>query len=136
MASVKYKSGAIGTFDWNTVSAKNFRDIRETIEISGFETSLACRDMLYFDWMPHKDWSDVNPAYGRYQKSFQPAWAGIRNSDALFGYTDEVAHFALKCIGQAEGGPDLWDCYHALKIGEAVYDSAHSGKPVTIEPLS
>jgi myo-inositol 2-dehydrogenase/D-chiro-inositol 1-dehydrogenase len=134
MATVKYKSGAIGTFDWNAVSSKNFRDIVETLEVSGFETSLTCRDMLNFEWMPREDWSDVNPAYGRYLKTFQPAWAGMA-SDGMFGYTEEVAHFALKCIGLAEGGPDLWDCYHALKIGEAVYDSAHSGETVKITDL-
>jgi myo-inositol 2-dehydrogenase/D-chiro-inositol 1-dehydrogenase len=131
VASVKYKSGAIGTFDWNAVGAKNFRDIIEVLEVNGFETNLVCRDMMHVEWTPREDWSDVDASHGRYLKTFTPGWAGM-TSDRMFGYTGEVAHFALKCIGQAEGGPDLWDCYHALKIGEAVYDSAHSGQTVTI----
>ncbi len=133
VANVKYRSGAVGVFDWNCLEATNFRDIVETLEVVGFESHLVCRDMLEFEWQPREDWSKVNPAHGRYLKSFRPAWAGMQ-SDRLFGYTDEVAHFALKCIGEAEGGPDLWDSYHALKIGEAVYDSSHNGRSVTIEP--
>ena len=37
------------------------------------------------------------------------------------------------CLGLAEGGPDLWDSYKALKIGEAIYDSAHGAGLVKIE---
>ncbi len=134
IANVKYKSGAIGSFDWNAVEATNFRDIVETLEVVGLGSRLECRNMLNFDWQPREDWSTVNPSTGRYLKTFEPAWAGM-HTDKMFGYTGEVAHFALKCIGEAEGGPDLWDSYHALKIGEAVYDSAESGQPVTISPV-
>jgi predicted dehydrogenase len=135
IANIKYKSGALGIFDWNTLAAKNFRDIDEELEVVGLESHLICRDMLTLDWQPKEDWTTVAPGSGRYLHSFRPAWASIY-SPRQFGYTGEVAHFALKCIGLAEGGPDLWDSYHSLKIGEAVYDSAESGLPVTIEPIS
>lgn len=133
IANVKYTSGAVGIFDWNTLAAKNFRDIDEELEVVGLETHLICRDMLTLDWQPRQDWTDAAPHAGRYFHSFKPGWVGTRFTDRTYGYTGEVAHFALKCIGQAEGGPDLWDSYHALKIGEAVYESAHSGQAVTIE---
>ena len=44
----------------------------------------------------------------------------------------EVEHFAKRCLGQVEGGPDLWDSYKSLQIGEAIYNSSHSGTTVTI----
>jgi len=31
-----------------------------------------------------------------------------------------------------EGGPDLWDSYHSLKIGEAVYRAAEEGGMVEV----
>lgn len=88
--------------------------------------------MLTLDWQPREDWTSVAPNTGRYLHSFKPAWAGLQSAQ-FFGYAAEVAHFAHKCIGQSEGGPNLWDSYHALRIGEAVYDSSHSGQPVKIE---
>lgn len=133
LATVKYKSGASGAFDWNTLESTSFRDIDEVLEVVGLETHLICRDMLTFDWQPREDWSKVEAAVGRYLHSFRPSWSAM-HSDTLFGYSGEVAHFALKCIGLVKGGPDLWDSYHSLKIGEAVYDSSHSGKTITISP--
>jgi predicted dehydrogenase len=136
IANVKYTSGAVGMFDWNTLAAKNFRDIDEELEVVGLETHLICRDMLTLDWQPREDWTTVAPRAGRYFHSFKPGWVGTTFTNRTYGYAGEVAHFALKCIGQAEGGPDLWDSYHALKIGEAVYESADSGQMVDIEPLT
>lgn len=135
MANVKYASGAIGNFDWNTLAAKDFRDIDEELEVVGVDSHLICRDMLSLDWQPREDWTKAVPRAGRYLHSFKPGWVGTSFTNRTYGYAGEVAHFALRCIGQAEGGPDLWDSYHALKIGEAVHDSAESGLPVTIEPL-
>jgi len=43
-----------------------------------------------------------------------------------------VRHFALRCLGQVEGGPDLWDSYEALRLGEAVYQSCESEETVEL----
>ncbi len=134
-ATVQFASGATGIFDWNTLAAKNFRDIDEELEVVGLESHLICRNMLTLDWQAREDWTTVAPNAGRYLRAFQPGWAGTRFTNTTYGYSGEIAHFARKCIGEVEGGPDLWDSYHALKIGEAVYDSAHSGQPVTIQPV-
>lgn len=132
IANLKFTSGAVGIFDWNTLASKNVRDLDEELEVVGLESHLICRDMLTLNWQPREDWTKVAPNTGRYLHSFTPAWAGLQSAQ-FFGYAGEVAHFALKCIGEAEGGPDLWDSYHALRIGEAVYDSSHSGRPVKLK---
>ena len=44
-----------------------------------------------------------------------------------------MANFAKRCLGQIDTGPDLWDSYHSLKLGEAIYDSAHGAGVVTLE---
>ena len=136
VVNVKYKSGALGIFDWNTLEATNFRDIEEVLEVVGLETRLTCHDMLTLDWQARDDWMKATPAAGRYLHSFKPSWTGMTFTNRTYGYLGEVQHFANRCLGNVEGGPDLWDSYHALKIGEAVYDSAHSGQPVTIEPIA
>lgn len=134
VVNVKYASGAIGIFDWNTLEASNFRDIEERLEVVGLETNLTVRDMMQLDWQPREDWTKTSPDSGRYLHSFKPALVGS-SALPLMGYAAEVAHFALKCIGGATGGPDLWDSYHALKIAEAVHESAETGQSVSIEPL-
>ena len=132
-ATVQYASGALGLFDLNSLECKTgFRDIIEELQVVGLETHLVCRDMLNLDWQPREDWTPAVPRAGRYLHSFRPAWTGIARSQMTFGYTGEVEHFARRCLGEAEGGPDLWDSYKALQIGEAVYDSAHSARPVAI----
>ena len=45
----------------------------------------------------------------------------------------KVANFAQRCLGQIDTGPDLWDSDHSLKLGEAIYDSAHGAGVVTLE---
>ena len=136
IANVKFASGAVGILDWNTLEATNFRDIDEELQVVGLETHLVCRDMLTLDWQAREDWLQTTPNAGRYLHSFKPSWTGTIFTNRTYGYLGEVQHFANHCIGQAEGGPDLWDSYHALKIGEAMYDSAESGQPVNIEPLT
>lgn len=132
--TVKYASGAVGLFDWNTLEATGFRDIEERLEVAGVESNLVVRDMMELHWQPRRDWTAVSPDSGRYLHSFKPAPVGS-SMLPLYGYAAEVAHFALKCIGEATGGPDLWDSYHALKIGEAVHESAESGRTVSIDSL-
>jgi len=135
LATVQYRSGAIGYFDFNSLECKSaFRDIVEELQVVGLETHLVCRDMLTLDWQPREDWTTAVPRAGRYLQSFQPAWTGVIRSQMTFGYHGEVEHFAKRILGEAEGGPDLWDSYRSLQLGEAVYESAHDGgKRVPIE---
>lgn len=131
--NVQYKSGAIGQLDVNSIEHKlGFRDINEVLHISGLETWVECRDMLHLTWQTREDFTTAAPHAGRYVHEFQPTWTGISNTRKTFGYLGEVRHFALRCLGQVEGGPDLWDSAESLRIGEAIYDSAFGGGLVTV----
>ncbi len=126
LVNLEYKSGAIGQLNVNGLENRvGFRDITELLELVGLETHVICEDMLRVRWAPREDWSESVPATGRYLRTYEPGWTGIANSRAHFGYLGEVEHFALRCIGEREGGPDLWDSYEALRLAEAVYDSSH-----------
>lgn len=133
IVNLEYESGAIGQLDVNGIEHKQaFRDINEVLHVTGFETYVECRDMLYLTWQAKEDFTEAAPRAGRYVHEFRPTWTGISNTRATFGYLGEVEHFAKRCLGLVEGGPDLWDSYKSLQIGEAVYDSSHGAGVVTI----
>lgn len=133
VVNVVYESGAIGQLDLNSLETKQgFRDIYEELQLVGLETHVICEDMLTLRWQDREDFTKAVPRAGRYLHTFSPAWTGISNTRMTFGYHHEVEHFARRCLGLVEGGPDLWDSYRSLLLGEAVYDSAHENRVVEI----
>ena len=119
--------------DVTRIIPDRLREFTKLLEVIGLETHLVCDDKLGLRYQPKKDWTDVAPHTGRYEHVWNPGWVAVSRSQATFGYTGEVRHFAHRCLGLVEEGPDLWDSYKALKIGEAVYDSAHGAGEVTID---
>jgi predicted dehydrogenase len=133
--NLRFASGAIGQLDINSLDTKSaFRDIIEELEVIGLNTHVTCEDMLRVRYQPKDEWSKATPQAGRFEYAFNPAWTGVGNSLSFFRYTGEVRHFARRCLGRAQGGPDLWDSYRALQLGEAIYESAESGTVVAIPP--
>ncbi|MEA3399896.1 MAG: Gfo/Idh/MocA family oxidoreductase [Armatimonadota bacterium] len=133
LVNLHFKSGAVGQLDLNGLeTVTGFRDIREWVKLVGLGSHVICEDMQRLRWQAQTDWSDLIPATGRYTHTYDPAWTGIADARANFGYLGEVEHFALKCIGERDGGPDLWDSYEALRIAEAVYDATESGETMEL----
>lgn len=134
LVNLEFQSGAHGQLDLNGLEHKaGFRDIEEVLQLVGLETHVICEDMMRLRWQSKDDFTTAVPERGRYSHEFHPAWSSF-NSHKAFGYTGEVAHFAKRCLGLVEGGPDLWDSYKSLQLGEAIYESAfNGGKAVTIE---
>ena len=134
LANLEFESGAVGQLDLNSLANKQgFRDITEILELTGFETHIICEDMMRLRWMDREDFSTEVPQTGRYFKTYDPSWTGIAYNNRALGYCGEVAHFAQRCLGKVEGGPDLWDSYWSLLIGEAVYRSVETEQTVVIE---
>jgi len=132
--NLRFESGAVGQLDVNSLEDRaGFRDITEILEIIGLEAHVICEDKIAVRYQPKTDWTTATPHTGRYECMWRPGWTGLGRSQATFGYTGEVRHFALRCLGQVQSGPDLWDSYRALKIGEAIYESAHGAGTVSIE---
>ena len=134
LVNLEFTSGAVGQLDVNSLEDRaGFRDITEVLEVIGLETHLVCEDKLGVRYQPKEEWAQAAPHAGRYQQVWRPGWTSVSRSSRTFGYTGEVQHFARRCLGLADGGPDLWDSYRALKIGEAIYESADGGGRVVIE---
>lgn len=127
LVNLEFASGAHGQLDENGLEHRvGFRDIEEVLQLVGLETHVIVEDMMRVRWQSKEDFTTVCPERGRYSHEFQPAWSSFHAARA-FGYTGEVAHFAKRCLGLVDGGPDLWDSYRSLQIGEAIYDSAFGG---------
>ncbi len=133
-ANLRFCSGALGQLDLNSLENKQgFRDITEILHVVGLETNVMCEDMLRVHYQGRDDWSDAVPGTGRYFQTYDPSWTGISNNFKSYGYAGEVANFAKRCIGAVDDGPDLWDSYESLRIGEAIYESTETGRSVDIE---
>lgn len=134
LVNLEFASGALGQLYLSSLDCKQgFRDICEVLELVGYETHLICEDMLRLYWQRRDDFVSAAPHAGRYLYAFSPTWTGIADSRRTFGYFKEVEHFVKRCINEASGGPDLWDGYWSLRIAEAVYESAMSGKVVELD---
>ena len=134
LVNLRFASGAVGQLDLNGLEChQGFRDIIEILQLVGLGTHVMCEDMLYLKWQDREDFTDAAAYTGRYIHSFRPTASTASAGRRMLGYETEVAHFARRCLGLVEGGPDLWDSYKALQIGEAVYTSAHENRTVEIE---
>ncbi len=133
LVNLQFESGAIGQLDLNALETKQgFRDIREWVKLVGFESRIEIDGMQSLKWQPPNDWMEFDGRIGPFTHEVDPAWTGIADSKANFGYLGEVRHFALRCLGEVEGGPDLWDSYESLRLGEAVYESMETGDVVEL----
>lgn len=133
LINVEYDSGAVGQVNINGLECtQGFRDIIERLELVGCGTHIVCDDKMGLRWLPREDWTTAVAQTGRYVHAYEPSWTGTINTRANYGYLGEVEHFALRCLGERDGGPDLWDSYESLRIGEAVYESSHGAGRVAI----
>ena len=134
LIQLEFTNGTVGHMDINTLDSKvGTRDIIETLELIGMETHVVCEDMMKVTYQPQEQWTEAAPRLGRYNYTVDPSWTGLGKSQMNFGYTNEVRHFARRCLGLENSGPDLWDSYKALTFGEAVYKSSHGGGRVLVE---
>ncbi|MGI6611092.1 MAG: Gfo/Idh/MocA family protein [Limnochordia bacterium] len=134
LVNMRFESGAVGQLDLNGLECQQgFRDIIEILQLVGLGTHVMCEDMLYLKWQDREDFAQAIPYTGRYVHTFRPTASTAGAGRRMLGYELEVAHFARRCLGLVEGGPDLWDSYRSLQIGEAIYASAHENRIVEIE---
>jgi len=134
IVNIEFETGILGQLYLSSLDCKQgFRDICEVLELVGYENYVVCEDMLRLYWQGKEDFVTAAPHAGRYLKVFSPTWTGIIDSRRAFGYFNEVEHFVKRCLGEASGGPDLWDGYWSLRIAEAVYESAMSGKAIEMQ---
>jgi predicted dehydrogenase len=132
--SIEFASGAVGTLELNTLDhTEPWRDITERVDASGVGESLSVQDMLTVTHYAAKDWRpEPRPTFGAAYRSWAPNWISVIQGKALCGYVGELEHFA-QCL--LSGGPataSLDDGVESLRLGEAVWKSAQTGRAVPL----
>lgn len=133
LVNVIYHNGAIGQLNLNGMEARHgFRDFDERLELVGYENIVTVQNMWHVTWRKGDDWETTPQGTGTYTLQHGVAGLGAWSMHKLLGYTDEVEHFALRCLGERKKCPsgDLLDSAKSLQIGEAIYESAMNGGKV------
>ena len=135
LSLLEFANGAIGQLNLNCWETNpGFTHIQERLEVCGEGCSVHCEDMREVRYIGKSGWSDAVANSGPFSYDYRQARTGAGNSRDVHGYLGEVRNFARHCLGLEDQAADLWDSYEALRIGEAIYDSAHGAGTVNIAP--
>ncbi|MGI6207785.1 MAG: Gfo/Idh/MocA family protein [Anaerolineae bacterium] len=130
--TVVFESGALGTLNLN--SFESWQCFDEYLSISGEHNYLTVDDMLYVNVYREEPWAELDrPGLVRnFSQSWRPAGSVAPDMRMLIGYRDELKEFARCLLEGQRPGPDLEAGAAAMRVGQAIWDSSQSGKPVTL----
>jgi len=134
--SAELASGALVTLDLNSLGhAEPWRDIKERVEATGVAEELTVEDMLSVTHYPARDWRpESQRTFGASYRAWAPNFISTSLGKALCGYVGELEHFAQCLLSRAPATASLQDGVEALRLGEAVWRSAQTGRPVSLRP--
>jgi predicted dehydrogenase len=132
--SVAFVSGAVGTLALNTLDHElPWRDITERAHISGVGESVVVENMDFVTHYAAADWRPKGrQRYGIPIQAWHPNYLSILNGNDLAGYEGELEHFAQCALAGKPASASLRDGVEALRLGEAVWKSAQTGRPVSL----
>jgi phthalate 4,5-cis-dihydrodiol dehydrogenase len=125
-----FENGAVGLLNSNATDDPAW-NIRETLNVSGLLCSVDVEDMIFLNYRPKESWSPTLRNYPWRQGMYAlPHAVAYGQGGQYLGYEGELRHFA-NCILTGESPKSsLYDGAAALAIAEAIWESAHTGKPV------
>jgi len=128
--TLAFQSGAVGLLNSNATDDPAW-NIRETLNVSGLLCSVDVEDMIYLDYRRRERWSSNLQRFPWRQGMYAlPHAVAYGQGGQYLGYEGELRHFAI-CIRTGETPrSSLYDGSAALAIAEAIWESAHTGKPV------
>jgi myo-inositol 2-dehydrogenase/D-chiro-inositol 1-dehydrogenase len=132
--TVEFASGAVGTLVLNTLDHRlAWRDITEHLHVSGTGESLVVDSMHFVTHYHAQDWRPENrQQFGIPFQSWHPNFLSIMSGNNLAGYEGELEHFAHCLLAGGPASASLQDGVQALKLAEAVWKSAQTGRPVSL----
>jgi myo-inositol 2-dehydrogenase/D-chiro-inositol 1-dehydrogenase len=131
--SLGFTSGVVGTMVLNTLDHElAWRDITERLDISGVGESLVVEAMHFVTYYAAADWRpEARRRFGIPFRAWHPNYLSILNGNELAGYEGELEHFARCLLQKRAASASLQDGVEALRLGEAVWKSARTGRPVS-----
>jgi predicted dehydrogenase len=132
--SVEFASGPIGTLVLNAFDhILPWRDITEHVHLSGVGESVAVDSMQVVTHYPARDWRpESGQEFGIPFRAWHPNFLSTMRGKNLAGYEGELEHFAQCLLAGRPGSASLQDGVEALALGEAVWESAQTGRPVSL----
>ena len=132
--TLRFENGATGTL--NLGSCQSWSKIDEYVEVAGEGCFIYVDDMAsQVRYYPRSNWLEAKSYAAWNQGLF---WEANHlpvlecQSRYLRGYYGEVEHFINSILEGRQPSPDIEDGYRALRIAEAVWESAVTGKPVEV----
>ena len=128
--TIGFQSGAVGLLNSNATDDPAW-NIRETLNVSGLLCSVDVEDMIYLSYRPRTPWAPNLRGVAWRQGTYAlPHAVAYGQGGKYLGYEGELRHFAT-CIRTGDTPrSSLYDGAAALAIAEAIWESAHTGKPV------
>jgi len=132
--SAEMTSGALATLELNSLEhTEPWRDISERAEISGVGEGVVVEDMLSVTHYAKRDWRPESQAsFGVASRAFAPNFLSVSVGKAMCGYVGELEHFAQCLLSGTPASASLEDGAEALRLGEAVWRSAQTGRVVSL----
>jgi len=135
-ATLEFENGAVGLLNSNATDDPAW-NIRETLNVSGLLCSVDVEDMIYLDYRPRERWSEnLSRLPWRQGMYALPHAVAYGQGGQYLGYEGELRHFAV-CVRDGESPrSSLYDGAASLAIAEAIWESAHTGKPVKPQSIA
>jgi predicted dehydrogenase len=134
--SLEFASGAIGTLELNTLDhTEPYRDTTERADVTGVGESVSVSDMQTVSYYSAKDWRSAetsHPDLGTATLVWSPNWLSTMHGKIVTGYVGELEHFAKCLLSGTPAAATLYDGVESLRLSEAVWESAQTGKPVEV----
>jgi predicted dehydrogenase len=132
--SLEFASGTVGTLVLNTLDHElAWRDMTERVHLTGVGESLVVETMHFVTYYSAADWRpEARQRFGIPFRAWHPNYFSILNGNELAGYEGELEHFARCLLGKQPASASLQDGVEALRLGEAVWKSAQTGRPVSL----
>jgi len=133
--SAEMASGAVATLELNSLDhAVPWRDIIEDVHVSGVGENVSVENMLDVTHYSTRDWRpDAQQTFGAAYRTWSPNFLSVGSGKALCGYEGELEHFAQCLLSATPATASLQDGVEALRIGEAVWKGAQTGRSVGLK---
>ncbi|MHB0878404.1 MAG: Gfo/Idh/MocA family protein [Anaerolineae bacterium] len=132
VVTAAFANGALGTLNLN--SFESWECFDEWFCVTGLHNYVTVEDMLYTQVWPQQSWAGDTLARNVANTSlgWKPTGPSVPPMEVLVGYRGELTEFARCLLEGRRPGPDLHAGAAAMRVGQAIWDSASSGQAVRL----
>lgn len=132
--TVGFANGALGSLNLN--SFESWEAFDEWFSIAGVHNYVIVEDQLYVNVYRQEGWAEMpeeEMPLDNMSLAYKPTAIKVPDMRTLMGYRGELREFALCLLEGRRPGPDLEAGVAAMRVGQAIWDSSQSGKPVALD---